>query len=254
VRGIGRFGSIKSNSYLIQDNRYLTSHVSAIGDSSSSPALSGWHLAQLNNTYNLGLTNGTFWIKSPTMPNALQMYVNFIADGGGYDFYRYTSATSTNFVWQNNGARSSLGLDIFYPRSKAHWVAIYDFVVNVSGSSVAADVKTAGPVHSTSITLPASQATPTESYTDNYNTEPMRDPRYYGSGVPDWKVPDGGKWWLKDTSMGEPNGDYVFNAYLTLASLTSAGILTFNDGNANVSSGTTIICSTNVKGSSVMYM
>ena len=82
----------------------------------------------------------------------------------------------------------------------------------------------------------------------------MRDPRYYGSGVPDWKVPDGGKWWLRDSAFTEPNGDYVYNAYLAIYSLNSSGSFTFNDGNANANTGTTIICSTNVKGSSPMYM
>jgi hypothetical protein len=82
----------------------------------------------------------------------------------------------------------------------------------------------------------------------------MRDPRYYGSGVPDWKVPDGGKWWLRDSVNTEPNGDYVYNGYLSCSSLTSDGVPTFNDGNANIKCGTTIICSTNIKGSSVMYL
>jgi hypothetical protein len=246
--------NIKAGSYLTQNNRYLTAYISGLGDSSSTPALSGWHLAQLNNTYNLGLTNGTFWIKSPLMPNALQMYVNFTADGGGYDFYRYTSATSVALVFQDNGARSSLGLDIFYPRSQAHWAAIYDFVVNVSGSTIANDIKVAGAVHSTSITLPDNITTPVESYTDNYTSQVMRDPRYYGSGAPDWKVPDGGKWWLRDSINTEPNGDYVYNGYLACYALTSAGVPAFNDANAGVKCGTTIICSTNIKGSSVMYL
>ena len=179
------------------------------------------------------------------------MYVNFTADGGGYDFYRYTSATSVNHWHQDNGTRV-LGLDLFYPRSKAHWAAIYDFVVNVNGSTISADVGVPGAVYSNSITLPVG-SNEADGYTDNYTAEKMRDPRYYGDGVPDWKVPDGGKWWLSDTTTSETNGDYIFNAFLSCSAVTSAGVVSFNDGNANYGTGTTIICSTNVKGSSIPY-
>ena len=249
VRGNIKCDTIKPIMYMLNDNRYLTPYFTGNGLLSTSPAVSGWHLAQLNNNYNLGLTNGYFWIKSPAMPNPLQMYVNFTADGGGYDFYRYTSATSVNQWHKDNGTRV-LGLDLFYPRSKAHWAAIYDFVVNVNGSTISADVRVTGAVYSNSITLPVGA---TETYTDNYTTEKMRDPRYYGDGVPDWKVPDGGKWWLSDTTKTEPNGDYIFNSFLECSSVTSAGVVGFNDGNSNYSTGTTIICSTNVKGSSIPY-
>ena len=241
-------GNIKCDTYMLNDNRYLTPYFTGNG-SLSTPAVSGWHLAQLNNNYNLGLTNGYFWIKSPAMPNPLQMYVNFTADGGGYDFYRYTSATSVN-KWHNDNGTRVLGLDLFYPRSKAHWAAIYDFVVNVNGSTISADVPVAGAVYSKSITLPVGA---TETYTDNYTTEKMRDPRYYGDGVPDWKVPDGGKWWLSDTTMVEPNGDYAFNTFLYCHGVSSAGVVTINDGTSGAYTGTTIICSTNVKGSSIPY-
>ena len=236
---------------MLNDNRYLTPYFTGNGLLSTSPAVSGWHLAQLNNNYNLGLTNGYFWIKSPAMPNPLQMYVNFTADGGGYDFYRYTSATSVHHWHQDNGTRV-LGLDLFYPRSKAHWAAIYDFVVNVKGSTISADVNVPGAVYSNSITLPVG-SNESDGYTDNYTAEKMRDPRYYGDGVPDWKVPDGGKWWLSDTTTSEPNGDYIFNAFLSCSAVTAAGVVSFNDGNANYGTGTTIICSTNVKGSSIPY-
>ena len=181
------------------------------------------------------------------MPNALQMYVNFTADGGGYDFYRFTSATSIDYVFKDHGARS-LGLDIFYPRSKSHWVAIYDFVVNINTSTVANDIKTAGAIYRDKTSAPNG----TGGYSANYASYIMRDPRYYAGGAPDWQVPDGGKWFLRDTTYIEPNGDYYFYGFLELASLASDGTVVYNDANAP-STGTTIICSTNVKGSSIMY-
>jgi hypothetical protein len=72
------------------------------------------------------------------------------------------------------------------------------------------DVRVPGAVYSDSITLPVGTAE-AAGYTDNYTTEIMRDPRYYGDGVPDWKVPD---------------GDYLFNTFLACSSVTSAGVVT----------------------------
>jgi hypothetical protein len=45
----------------------------------------------------------------------------------------------------------------------------------------------------------------------------MRDPRYYGSGAEDWKVPDGGRWWARDTTFTEPNGDYLNFGFLSIS-------------------------------------
>lgn len=206
------------------------------GSSSANAALSGWHLAQYSKTYKLNLPSGTYWIKSPKMPNALQMYVDMTREEGGYDFYRFTTATSCNYVTQSTGA-SALGLDLFYPRSKEHWAAIYNFVVNISGSTIANDIKTVGAVHRNGAGA-------------NYSSTVMRSSRYYLTGTVDWRVPDDGKWYIRDTATySEPNGDYYANAFLGLFTLTSDGSVTsFNDANANYYTGTTIICSTNIKG------
>ena len=244
-------GSVYTSSFILYKNKYLLANLIGDGSSSSSPALSGWHLAQLKNAYTLPLTDGFYWIKSPAMPNALQMYVNFTADGGGYDFYRFTGNTSTSpYVFSDHGARS-LGLDVFYPRSQPHWAAIYNFVVNVSGSTISNDIKTAGAVYRDNLT---NRNATNDGYTASYTTLIMRDPRYYQGGAMDWKVPDGGKWFLRDSVFGEPNGDYIFNAYLAFYAVSSDGSgVGFNDGNNSTPLGSTMICSTNVKGSSLMF-
>lgn len=207
------------------------------GSSSRKAAASGWHLAKLNTSLNLQLTNGYYWIKSDSMPNALQMYVNFTADGGGYDFYIMTGATSRNYIYQRTGAEK-LGLDLFYPRSKAHWAAIHNFVVTVSGNSLANVILVPGKVYRV-------------NGIGNYTPVLMRDPRFFSSGAPDWMVPDGGQWFIRDASYSEPNGDYVGYTYLGTwnSRLFSDGTVEFNDGNYNYFSGTTILCSTNFKGS-----
>ena len=205
------------------------------GSSSEKAALSGWHLAEYSKTYNLNLPSGTYWIKSPQMPYALQMYVDMARDGGGYDFYRLTNATSCNYVTQNTGA-SALGLDIFYPRSKEHWAAIYNFV-SISGSTIATDVKTVGAVHKT-------------TGGGDYSSTVMRNSRYYATGTTDWRVPDDGKWYIRDTTYFEPNGNYTANAFLGLGTLGSDGSVTaFDDSNDGYFTGAIIICSTNIKGS-----
>ncbi len=56
------------------------------GSSSANPAKSGWHLRL---TYP-SKTTGWYWIQSESMPSPLQMYVDMVEDGGGYDFYFIT--------------------------------------------------------------------------------------------------------------------------------------------------------------------
>jgi hypothetical protein len=86
----------------------------------------------------------------------------------------------------------------------------------------------------------------------NYTTYAMRNPNYYASGPPDWKVPDGGRWWLRDSTFGEPNGDQYAYGFLGLYAagygLSSDGSLTgFNDG-GTYPTGTSYLVSTNLKG------
>ena len=71
----------------------------------------------------------------------------------------------------------------------------------------------------------------------NYTSQIMRDPVSYGTGANDWRVKDGGRWWLRDSTYSEPNGDYHANALLGLFSsfptyynLTD---LSFNDEHSN---------------------
>jgi hypothetical protein len=224
----------------VKSQRILVRYAPNDGSSSKKAALSGYHLAQLNTSLNLQLTNGYYWIKGEKMPNALEMYVNFTADGGGYDFYLMTNATSRNFIYQQTGAEN-LGLDIFYPRSKEHWVAIFDFLSYIPGATI--DI------------LRKYVPIPGKVYRINgigyYDSVLMRDPRFYSSGAPDWMVPDGGKWFIRDVSYGEPNGNYDLYAYLYTWNdiLYSDGTVQFDDGGSGGYTGTTPLCSTNFKGS-----
>lgn len=223
---------------------YVANGAGYPGSSASNPAPSGFWLAtNLKNP--LSLTSGYYWIKSPTMPNALQMYVDMTREDGGYDFYPITSGTSTNRVGMNHSGQL-LGLDIVYPRSQQHWIAMRRFVTDVLGDTGNAYFQTCYAVYRTTTGSAGSRG-------GNYTGVIMRDPRFYGTGTSDWRTGDGGRWWLRDTTFGEPNGDYNARAYLGLASGGysligyTGGDIGFNDGTESYFLGSNYLVSTNAK-------
>ena len=66
-----------------------------------------------------------------------------------------------------------------------------------------------------------------------------------GASPGDWKVPDGGRWWLRDSQYSEPNGDYTGNCWLSMYKWDSNDIQ-FNDGGCSYSTSK-YVCSTNDK-------
>jgi hypothetical protein len=215
------------------------------GDGSSfyNPAESGYHLKMNYPTK----TTGWYWIKSESMPVPQYMYVDMDEEGGGFDFYFITGGTSVTGVTQNNSG-TPLGLDLVRPRSKYHWRAMVNAVNNARPSGTAFNdfFQTCYGIYS-----------PTASV--NETTKLMRSSWYNPSGSPassstNYRVEDGGRWWLRDDTFTEPNGDYVANALLGLVaagySISTAYTLTnisFNDGNASYSTGTSYLVSTNQK-------
>jgi hypothetical protein len=202
------------------------------GSSSTNPARSGWDLK----LHYPSKPTGWYWIKSDSMPNALYMYVDMVEEGGGYDFYFITGGPSVNFVNVTNGG-TSLGLDLVMPRSPYHWRAMSNAVNSVRPSGSYNDYFT---------TVYGVYATAAGNYTGNI----MRS-TWYGSGSSAHRVKDGGRWWLRNTTFSEPNGDY--GAYGLLGgyshptypySLTDLG---FNDISANYATGNYYLVSTNMK-------
>lgn len=211
-----------------------------LGLTQDRPAPSGYYIAQ-NYPY---LSSGYYWIKSTAMPNALQMYVDMTEDSGGYDFYAITgNGISVNYANQSHSG-TPLGLDIVYPRTKYHWRAMGNFVKNVlgqTGSGYQNYFQIVYGVHKT-------------SGGGNYTGTIMRNASYYGSGSNDHRVNDNGKWWMRDSTFGEPNGDYTAYAWFGLA---SGGYsfpepyqlqdISSNDGNASYGTGGYYLVSTNAK-------
>lgn len=234
-------GMIRYNSTVAGPEYYNTGWASNTnlldGSTQYNAAPSGYYIAQ-----NFpGKSSGYYWIKSPRMPNALQMYVDMTYEGGGYDFYAITNGTSIGSYSPTTHSGYSLGLDLVYPRSTYHWRAMSAFVYNVLGSTSSAYFGTKYAIYRTNIS----------SSGGNYSSYIMRDPVYYGSGAPDWRVPDGGRWWLRDTTYSEPNGDYTALNFLSgglPAYPYTGGDLTFNDVTGqDYTTGTTYLVSTNAK-------
>jgi hypothetical protein len=197
-------------------------------------------------------SSGYYWIQSEKMPNPLQLYVNMDSDcdGGGWDFYPISSGTSISYVNVNHSG-IILGMDMVYPRSQGHWKAIYRYTNNVLGD-LAGYNQTVSKVYATSSTVVAGAYPAVPNMNGNYTSYIMRNPTYYASGPPDWKVPDGGRWWLRDAVYGEPNGDMHAYGFLGLYAagftLGSDGSLSgINDG-GTYATGTKYLVSTNLKG------
>ena len=214
------------------------------GSSAANPAPSGYWLAQ-NLKTPLSLASGSYWIKSSLMPNALQMYVDMTQEDGGYDFYAITGGTSINYYGETHSGLA-LGLDLVFPRSPQHWQAMRNYVTSVLGDSGNTFFQIPYVVY-------RNPGGSSGSRSGNYTSVIMRDPRFYGTGTEDWRTGDGGRWWLRNSTFGEPNGDYSSRAWLGLAtggySMVgySGGDIGFNDGTASYLTGTSYLVSTNAK-------
>jgi len=206
------------------------------GSTPAKAATSGQALKNTSNTYGLGLATGVYWIKSASMPNALQMVVDMTYDSGGYDFYFITGGPSHRYRYQTQGG-AALGLQFCYPRSPGWWYASSRAVANYRPSGSYQDYfATVYGVWSYS--------------PGNYTGTVMRWAPYYGSGTTAWQVDDGGRWWLRNSTFGEPNGDYGPQGWLggyTHPNLYNGEDLGFNDLSNNYETGNYYLVSTNAK-------
>jgi hypothetical protein len=204
--------------------------------------------------------SGTYWIKGPQMTKAVQMYVDMTQDSGGYDFYAFQGTGRQTQRVNGNHSGRDLGLELWIPRSKNCWIAAINYVRNVLGESAGAN--TDRYFQSIPVFRTNSDWNTLGGDTKNYTAYIIRDPLFYGTGVPDWTVVGGGRWWLRDTAMpAEPSGDY--NNFMFLSNvgygITSVNNpytgqdISFNDGafqsiaGAGFTLGTYYLVSTNAK-------
>lgn len=202
-----------------------------VGNSSSNPAESGWDLVRERPN----ISNGYYWIQNGDMPNPLEMYVDTVHDGGGYDFYPSNGDSESDFR-NLTGTEINFGLEIVMPRSPNHWRAMSDFTNNVLNTNVNSYFNShVGKIYRTVEAI----VTNTGGAGD-YTGQRMRSFQYGGGSAPDWQTGDGGRWWLRDSTYNEPNGDYSFGSPLARRSIQNpynGANITFNDGNRYTASG-----------------
>jgi subtilisin-like proprotein convertase family protein len=165
--------------------------------------------------------SGDYWIQPEGAPEPLLMWCDMDTDGGGYTYYPISNGITTYRSTDGNSCKD-LGMDIVYPRSKAQWNYMMQRYKKKYFSVVPG------------ITKPTNGG--------NYTNCIMRS-EHYGGHCSDWQVPDGGKWWLRDTKYSEPNGDYTANCWLKLQN-SDVNNLQFNDFNC-LHSSSKYVCSTN---------
>ena len=205
------------------------------GSNAANAAVSGQQLlTDYPNT-----AQGVHWIKSSSMPNALQMYIDVTEDGGGYDFYYTSGGPSVNYTNSTN-AGAALGLDMVYPRSKYHWRAMSRAATHFDSSNHNSYFNSMYGIHKT-------------GGGGNYTGCIMRSSHYGGNNCADWRVPDNGKWWARDNTHSEPNGDYsgygllaMYGGNKNANNFNSLSNIGFNDGGA-YSTGSRYLLSTNAK-------
>ena len=190
-------------------------------------------------TDNPGISSGLYWIKSASMPNALQMYVDTTYDGGGYDFYATKgSGPSVSYVTDNH-AGVSLGLGLWEGRSRNCWLAATYAVQALDSGNFASYWEGVGHVYK-------------PNGGGNYTGCIMRSSYYGGNNCNEWRVATGNRWWIRDSTHSEPNGDYSGNGFQRIygGSRPSVGSVStnmgYNDGWA-YAIGNYYLLSTNAK-------
>ena len=205
------------------------------GSSPDKASTSGLQLV----TDNPGLTSGLYWIKSASMPSALQMYVDTSQDGGGYDFYATKgSGPSVSYITDNH-AGVALGLEMWEGRSRNCWLAATQAVNALDSGNFSSYWEGVGHVYK-------------PNGGGNYTGCIMRSSYYGGNNCNEWRVASGNRWWIRDSTHSEPNGDYSANGFQRIYGSYRPGVgsvrsdMGFNDGGA-YAIGNYYLLSTNAK-------
>ena len=183
-------------------------------------------------------SNGRYLITSEKMPSALQMWVDFSEDGGGYDYLPISGGSSVNRI-DSNHAGVALGLELWEGRSIGCWRGATRAVNDYDSSNFNSYWEGIGHVY---------KSTSGGRYTGCI----MRSYDYGGNNCDDWRVLSGGKWWMRNSTHNEPNGDYSNYGFQRIygGSRPSVGSVSsnmgFNDG-GRYSIGSRYILSTNAK-------
>ena len=183
-------------------------------------------------------SNGLYYIKSPSMTQPVQMYVDFVEDGGGYDFYYTSSGPGISYVNDHN-AGNFFGLNLWEGRSVNCWRAAARAVQTFDSGNFSSYWEGVGHVYK-------------PNGGGNYTGCIMRSGYYGGNNCGEWRVRSGQRWWIRDSRHSEPNGDYNGNGFLRIyggSRPNGTNISTnmgYNDGGA-YGIGSRYLLSTNTK-------
>jgi hypothetical protein len=208
-------------------NSSSTVYTRKLGENVQFPSQNGLLIQNNGDTTTAGLAQ--YYIRpSGRSADAFLMYVAGSSyDGGGYDYYLYGGASAFNYYQQGQSCGGQ-NLSLWCPRSQACWQgsqAVWGWTAGTGNGGLTYVWKPGGG--------------------GNYTGSGLRQNSYYGGGYDDWRVNDGGRWWLRNSGFGEPNGDY--DGYGCLQMYGNTGYeMGFNDGGA-YNSGSQYVCSTNAK-------
>ena len=148
----------------------------------------------------------------------IEVLCDMSTEGGGYTYLGIDGVSTSRSTDYNSCM--DYGMDIVYPRSRDHWASLLARFDTSFFSTIPGVTKPSGG--------------------GSYTWCAMNS-----GSCPDWRVPDGGRWWLRDSTYTEPNGDYEANCWLSMYGHDLDDIR-FNDGTCSYSTSR-YVCSTNDK-------
>ena len=160
---------------------------------------------------NTSATSGYYSINLPSQYQ-LRVWCDMSTDAAaGYTMFACLNCPSVNQVTQYNGCMA-LGLNMVVPRSQAHWQSLFNFVDSLPAATNGAANHITYFHTIPGVYKPLSGCSSCLGGGDGIMNSGNCSSIPYG-----WRSIDGGKWWLRDTGVAQPDGcggGYTANCFL----------------------------------------